>query len=254
LTVTSDTEKLDRKQRRERLRQNLLKLIEQNSEGERLPSERELSETLGVARETLRHALDALAKEGLLNRKQGAGTFVSGKAWVKRFQLISFSEDMQQRGLRPSSRLLSTTLIAASPKLAQKLKVAPGVSVHEIKRLRLADDAPMALETAYLASARVPDLDPSQLSTRSLYEMLESGYAIYLKSAMQRIHATVLDEAEAALLEVMPYSPALLVTRQVTSSTGEIIEYGKSLYRADRYRFEVNVMRPITSRTTKAKN
>ena len=243
-TALEKSEKPDRAQKRDMLKQNLLALIQQNGEGVRLPSERELSERLGVARETLRRSLRELEKDGLLQRKQGAGTFVSGQALVKQFQLISFSEDMRERGLTPSSEVLSTRTIRAGAKLAHKLKIVPGAYAIELRRLRYANDEPMALETVFLVQEALPGFDASLLSTHSLYELIERNYNLHIKSATQQIHATVLAEEEADLLDVAPFSPALLVERQVTASNGRIFEYGKSLYRADRYRFEVSMLRP----------
>lgn len=238
-------DKPDRAQKRDMLKQSLLGMIQQNGEGGRLPSERELSERLGVARETLRRSLRELEKEGLLQRKQGAGTFVSGQALVKQFQLISFSEDMRERGLTPSSEVLSTRVVRAGAKLAHKLRIIPGANAIELRRLRFANDEPMALETVFLVQDALPDFDASQLATHSLYELIEHRYSLTIKSATQQIHATVLSEDEADLLDVAPFSPALLVERQVTASNGKIFEYGKSLYRADRYRFEVDMLRPV---------
>lgn len=238
-------DKPDRAQKRDMLKQSLLNMIQQNGEGGRLPSERELSERLGVARETLRRSLRELEKDGLLQRKQGAGTFVSGQALVKQFQLISFSEDMRERGLTPSSEVLSTRVVRAGAKLAHKLRIIPGAHAIELRRLRYANDEPMALETVFLVQDALPDFDASQLATHSLYELIERRYNLHIKSATQQIHATVLSEDEADLLDVAPFSPALLVERQVTASNGRIFEYGKSLYRADRYRFEVDMLRPV---------
>jgi GntR family transcriptional regulator len=236
---------MDRAQKREQLKQNLLALIQQNADGGRLPPERELSERFDVARETLRRCLRELEAEGLLERKQGAGTFVSGQPVVKRPQLISFSEDMRARGFTPSSELLSTTTIAAGAKLAQKLKLVPGSPLLEIRRLRMANDEPMALETVYLAQARLPGFDPASLKSGSLYELLDKHYGVQIRSASQQLQATVLSEEEAEMLEVPAFSPSLLVERITLSTKGEVVEYGKSLYRADRYRFELNVVRDM---------
>lgn len=196
-----------------------------------------------MARGTLRRALQALQDDGLLQRRQGSGTFVAGPQWVKPFVLRSFSEDMAERGLVPSSHLLGARQLAAGAKLAQRLKVSPGTNVHELRRLRLADQQPMALETAYLVYDRLPGFDPLLLGDGSIYALLEQQYGIVLRSAAQQIAATVLSEDEALLLKVPAFSAALLVERQVMSATGEVVEYGKSLYRADRYRFEVDVAR-----------
>ncbi|MBV8500818.1 MAG: GntR family transcriptional regulator [Paucibacter sp.] len=234
---------MNRIQKRERLRQGLQTLLEQGGAGARLPSERELSERFDVARETLRRCLDELEEEGLLQRKQGAGTFVSAPPVVKEARLLSFSEEMRERGMEPSSRLLRHQTVLAGAKLAQRLMVTPGSAVIEIRRLRLANNEPMALETSCVALSRLPGFDPAALVNGSLYELLDKKYGLQLRSAQQQIHATVLSEDEAGLLGVAPFSPSLMIERTSTSSKGEVIEYAKSLYRADRYRFEIGVMR-----------
>jgi GntR family transcriptional regulator len=232
----------DRAQKRQQLKQQLLELIQQHAGG-RLPPERELSERFAVARETLRRCLRELEQDGLLERRQGAGTFVSGQPVVKQLQLMSFSEEMRERGLIPSSEVLSIKPLGADARLASKLKLRPGAPLLELRRLRLADDEPMALETVFLVRERLPEFDPEVLRTGSLYELLMQKFGLQIRSAQQQVQATVLNEEEAELLEVPPFSPSLLVERLVMTSGGEIVEFARSLYRADRYRFEVNVMR-----------
>lgn len=234
---------MDRTQKRKQLRQQLLALIEENGGGGRLPPERELSERFEVARETLRRSLHELEKEGLLQRRQGAGTFVSGQPVLKQPQLLSFSEEMRERGLTPSSELISARQIAAGAKLAQRLRLVPGSPLLELRRLRMANDEPMALETVYLSQALLPGLEPQDLAQGSLYEILERQFGLTIRSASQQIQATVLSEEEADVLDVPAFSPALLIERTSLSSSGEILEYAKSLYRADRYRFEIQVQR-----------
>ena len=241
---------MGRADKRDQLRQQLLALIEQNAEGGRLPPERELSRRLQVARETLRRAFRELEAEGLLQSRHGAGTFVTGPPVVKRPQLNSFSEEMRARGLVPSSRLLGVVTVAAGAKLAQKLELMPGSPLLQIRRLRLASEQPMALETSYLAQGRLPGLEVADLGSGSLYELLQKRCGVQIRSAVQRLHATVLNEEEARLLEVPAFSPSLLIERTTLSSRGEPIEFAKSLYRGDRYRFELSVVRDITTETS----
>lgn len=234
---------MSRAAKRDTLKKSLLALVQQNGEGGRLPPERELSERLNVARETLRRALDELEVQGVLKRKHGAGTFVAGQPWVKPLTLRSFSEDMVARGLTPSSEILSAKEVAANAKLAQRFKISPGSTLFEVRRLRLADGEPMAIETSHLVKDAMPGFDMNRLAQGSLYAVLEREYGVVIRSASQQIQATVVTDDEATLLNVAPYSPALLVERQVQSADAEVIEHSKSLYRADRYSFEVNVAR-----------
>jgi len=236
-----------RSAKQEQLRRDLLRLVEQSADGERLPPERELARRLAVARETLRGAMQALEDEGLLHRRRGSGTFVVAQAWVKPFQLRSFSEDMRERGLQPSSRLLSAREVAADASLAHKLRLSPGALLHEVRRLRLADRMPMALETAYLPVQRLPGFEAQVLAEHSLYDLLARRYGIQMRAAEQQIQATVLTPEEARLLDVAPHSAALLVERAVQSAAGEPIEFCKTLYRADRYRLEVEVLRSVSA-------
>ena len=235
----------DRATRRDQLKRGLQAILQQTGDGMRLPPERELAERLGVARETLRRALAELQTDGVLQRRQGAGTFVAGHSWVKPLVLRSFTEDMRERGLVASSSVLSVAAVRADAKVAHKLKAIPGSPVWHIRRLRLASGEPMALEEAWLRRALLPGFDPRSLDTQSLYEVMQR-HGIVVRNAAQEIQATVLTEDEAVLLDVAPFSPALLVERQVFSQAGEVVEFGKSIYRADRYRFEVNVGRAIT--------
>jgi len=235
---------MNRAQRRETLKRDLQDIVQQAADGSRLPPERELAKRLGVARETLRHVLHELQANGEVQRMRGAGTFVAGQSWLKPLLLRSFSEDMVERGLLPSSKILSTQLSRAQVKVSQKLKLAPGSEVLEVRRLRLASGEPMALEATYLRPDLMPAFVPERLETESLYEVLRAEYGIQPRNAAQEIQATVLSEEEAQWLDVAPFSPALLVERQVFATSGEVCEFSRSLYRADRYRFEVNVGRP----------
>jgi GntR family transcriptional regulator len=168
---------------------------------------------------------------------------VAARPVVKQARLMSFSEEMRQRGLTPSSRLLSISTSQADARLAQRLKLIPGSALIVIHRLRLANAEPMALETSYLAQSRLPDFDVSSLANGSLYELLEKHYGLDIRNAGQQIQATVLTEQEAQLLQVPPFSPALMIKRTTALHNGELIEYATSLYRADRYRIEINVAR-----------
>src|SRR6266545_4357229 len=139
-------------------RQRVLELIDQLQVGQAIPSERRLSTDLGVSRLTLRAALDDLVRDGYLERRHGSGTFVSEPKIAQQLTLTSFSEDMRRRGMVAGSRTIELRGIHAGAAVGRALKVSPDARVVLIRRLRLADGEPMALETLHVpaALARLP--------------------------------------------------------------------------------------------------
>ncbi len=213
------------------------------SPGERLPPERQLSADFDIARGTLRRSLDDLARDGYLDRRLGAGTFVAKPKITKQFRVTSFTEDMRQRELEPSSRVVESMVVKAGSKLGHDLKISPEADVIIIKRLRLADSLPMAIETLSTPSDLVPGLEGFELQDQSFYEMLASRYGRVVIGTHQTIEATVTDENESALLGVPHLSPALLFERISWSSDQRIIEHVRTVYRGDRYKFEIESVR-----------
>ena len=225
------------------VRERILEMVGGMSPGERLPPERKLSADFDIARETLRRGLDDLARDGYLDRRLGAGTFVAKPKITKQFRVTSFTEDMRQRGLAPSSLVVASTVAKAGARLAGYLKISPAEDILTIKRLRLADGLPMAIETLSTPRELVPGLGGAELENRSFYETLASRYDRAVVGTHQTIEATVTDEAESSLLEVPNLSPALLFERTSWSTDQRIIEHVRSVYRGDRYKFEIESVR-----------
>lgn len=200
-----------------------------------LPPERELAVDFGVSRITVRKALDALAAEGLLISRRGAGNFVAPANHIdKQFaKLSSFSEDMRARGLEPSSEWLRRTEGVVSPDEALKLGLSPGSLVYRFHRLRYADGRPMAIETATVVGSALPSLDAV---TDSLYHALESLGRRPVR-ALQRLSAVLLDDDQAKLLRTEPDSAGLMVERVGFGRDTRAVELTVSVYRADTYDF-----------------
>jgi GntR family transcriptional regulator len=217
-------------------RQRVLELIDQLQVGQAIPSERRLSSELGISRLTVRAALDDLVRDGYLERRQGSGTFVSEPKIAQQLTLTSFSEDMRRRGMVPGSRTLELRETHAGAAVGRALNVSPDARVMLIRRLRLADGEPMALETLYVPAELVPGLMREQLEDSSFYELMERDYGVVIASGMQSIEPTVTNEEESELLGVPLHSPAFLFERTSRTSGGEIVEFVRSLYRGDRYR------------------
>ena len=107
--------------------------------GDILPSETELIEQYQVSRITVRQALEALVNDGLIYRQRGRGTFVAHPTVEQGLsRIISFTEDMHQRGFRPDTEIISAGLISAPAEIAEKLQIEAGEELVRLERLRLA--------------------------------------------------------------------------------------------------------------------
>ena len=224
-------------------RSQVLDLIEQLGVGEAIPSERQLSANLGVSRLTVRAALDELVREGLLVRRHGSGTFVSEPKIAQELTMTSFTEDMERRGMVPASRTLDLRIAPAGPHLGRLLHVSPSEPVVIISRLRLADRETMAIETLHVRESLVPGLTARDLERMSFYELLLDRYGIDIVGGLQTIEPTVTNETESEALGVPLHSPAFLFERTTRSSSGEIVEYVRSIYRGDRYKLVTELNR-----------
>jgi GntR family transcriptional regulator len=217
-------------------REQVLELIEALEVGDAIPSERLLSIDLGVSRLTVRAALDDLVREGHLTRRRGAGTFVAEPKVAKGMTITSFSDDMRQRGLTPGSHTLEFRTVPAGARLGRILHVSPSEPVLSVKRLRLADEEPMAVELLHVPESLFPGLTARDLEESSFYDLLANRYGIEIVGGTQTVEPTVTNEEESTALGVPLHSPALLFERVTRSSSGEIVEFTSSIYRGDRYR------------------
>lgn len=216
-------------------------LVDGAEPGSPAPSERELVQHFGVARMTVRQALDALVSEGLLERIPGRGTFVARAKVGVQVRLSSYTEEMVRRGMSPSSRTLLARMEAAGPGVARALEVEEGAKVVHWQRLRLADEKPMALEDAYLADSIVPHVLDEPLP-ESLYADLQRRDLLPTWGE-DSVDAGVARSEEAGLLEIPDGSPVLRIARR--AFCGNIaIEVSRSTFRADRYTLWMPLSRP----------
>jgi GntR family transcriptional regulator len=202
-----------------------------------LPAERDLATLLNVSRITVRKAIDGLAAEGLLVRRQGSGNFVSprgGARIEKNFaKLTSFSEDMRARGRTPKSVWLKRATGTVTPEEALALRLSPGTPVYRFHRIRYADEAPMAVEHVTVLAAALPSVDAVDAS---LYEALEAAGNRPAR-ALQRLRAVLLTAEQARLLNAVEGAAGLLVERLGSLPDGRAIEFSQSWYRGDTYDF-----------------
>ena len=205
-----------------------------------LPAEREFADELGVSRITVRKALDGLVGEGLLVRRQGAGTFVAARVEKNFSKLSSFTEDMISRGRAPHSAWLSRAEGQVTPEESLTLGLSPGAPVYRFHRIRYADGAPMALEYSTLAAFCMPS--PEFVET-SLYEALEKTGHRPVR-ALQRLRAVLFTDEQAERLGVAPRDAGLLIERRGFLKDGRTVEVTRSYYRGDAYDFvaELNAL------------
>ena len=215
------------------------------SAGQLLPSERTLAERLNIARMTVRQAVHRLAAEGLVYQRHGQGTFTAGPKLIQSESLISFSEDMRARGVKPGARAVSVCVIPAGESLAARLRVRTGAPVVQLVRLRTADDVPIAIERPCLSADRFPGLDRADLTDLSIYEYLEQNWNVRAEYGEQRVSAVLPEPDDAALLEIAPTLPCFSIERVSYQGDGQVVEFDRSLYRGDRYDILMRVRRDL---------
>lgn len=210
--------------------------------GARLPSERDLCTRLNVSRVTLRRALSGLADDGMLAPSHGRGWYVAAeRVGEPANTLMSFTAMARAQRLTPSSKVLSQEVRHADLDEADQLRVAPGAEILDLRRLRLIDNLPVALDQSRVPLALAPALAEKDFSHGSLYDALtEAG--VPPQRADYSVEALAADTDQAHLLDLEPGQP-LLVTRQVTYAVdGRVVELGGIIYRGDRYRFRATLV------------
>lgn len=206
---------------------------------EALPSERVLSESVDVSRVTARKAIDQLVDQGLIVRRRGSGNYIAPRIEQPLSRLTSFSEELQQRGFRPSSRWLVRELTGAAPDEQLALGLATGARVARLERLRLADDVVMAHEVSVLPETVLPE--PQHVEA-SLYTHL-AGLGRAPLRALQHLRALNADARLAGLLGVPVDRAVLHITRVGYGASGQPVELTHSYCRSDYYGFVAEMKR-----------
>jgi GntR family transcriptional regulator len=216
------------------------------SEGDPLASEEELSRFYQVSRMTARQALHGLKTNGYAFSEKGRGTFVSRPKLEKNIlHLQGFTEDMRQRGMKPSSHLLEQSIVPVSEALMEKLKLDATEKVMRLRRLRLADGIPMALEESNVPLRQFPGLDRIDFAKQSLYHTLRERYGVRVGYADEIIEALPATREESELLTIPRKASVLSISRIILTTQESPIEAAFSRYRGDRYRASIRV--PVTT-------
>jgi GntR family transcriptional regulator len=203
-----------------------------------LPTESELVEHYQLSRATVRQAFEMLVNQGLVYRRRGQGTFVSRPVFEQNLnRIVSFWEDMHQRGLKPGTRVLSSELIQASEDVIENLEIESNEELASLVRLRLADDEPLSVEHSLLVHKYCQGILEQDYANSSLRKMLADQYNINITNAKQKIRAVPATKKLAKLLNVDPDAPLLHIDRISYADDGTPIEYLRINLRGDRYTF-----------------
>ena len=214
------------------------------AEGAPMPSEEELSHAYGVSRPAARHALELLRNRGYVVRRKGRGTFVSRPRVEKNIaEVVGFTAEMEALGIAASARVLGALRRSAGAEAAQRLGIFRGTPVFCLRRVRLADGLPVAIEESCVEFARFPGIEKTDFSCNSLYRVLHENYGVRFTRVDEVLEAHAANRAEARLLEIEPRTSLLYIQRTVWGADGRPVETAVSSYRGDRYRAVLSVPR-----------
>jgi GntR family transcriptional regulator len=211
-------------------------------ENDQLPSERELCDSYGVSRTTVRQAMQQLENEGQIYKVHGKGTFVSPRTYNQSLlKFYSFSEEMKKAGKYPATKVISFEKIPCDVRIAKVMNLTVEDEVFKIIRLRLADQVPMLYETSYIPEKYFKNLTSGELEQTQMYEIFRSQYNVTISRALESFKAVSANRTEADMLDIKEGSPCLMLER-ITYDQSRIIEYTKSIARGDKFTYTVELM------------
>lgn len=201
-----------------------------------IPAEPELIHQYEVSRIVVRQVLDRLVNEGMIYRQRGRGSFVAERRLEEGLtRIISFTEDMRQRGLTPRTRVLFSGLVSANEDIAEHLGIEAGEELARLERLRLANDEPMSIEVSHMVHNNFPGVLNDDYEQTPLRENLQRKFGVRITSARQVIRAVLATPEQAGLLKTPSRSALLLIERVSFSENNQPVEFLRLYYRGDRY-------------------
>lgn len=209
--------------------------------GDALPSERDLAETYGLSRTTVRLAMSELEELGLVTRKHGKGTFVSSvsRDTTDLMGTYSFTDQMRSLGRVPHTEVIDFEVREAPKFVAQNMDLRLGEAVFRMRRLRTADGVPMMLERTYMPVKVFDSLTQRMVESKSLYEIVEQDFRMKIKTAEEAFGARAARPDEARLLKIDEDAPVLHLVRTTYNSKNVVIEYTRSVARADMFEYKI---------------
>lgn len=209
--------------------------------GEKIPSERKLCELYGISRMTARQAINELVKEGIVYREKGRGTFVSSPNFLQR-NVKSFTDTLRERGFAPKTNVIEFSTVYNLKEISKTMGVPFETRFYKIKRLRLGNELPMALETVYIQKDKCHDLNKHDVSN-SLYKILEEHYGYKIENISCDIDACIANNIMMKIFDMKKSRALLKISGISYAQDGEKVFYEESYYRPDLYKYRVDIYR-----------
>lgn len=218
------------------VKEDLRRLATEAGPGAPIPTERALATRYATSRTTVRQAISELVAEGILNRTQGKGTFVAPSRPTYLRQLTSFTEDAEAQHLTSASDILGIEPVLADAHLAAQLRLPLESKLTRVARVRLINGEPLAHEAAYIPGL-FPDLHQQLEQNGSLYAVLSTHYGIEISEAEDTVGTMIAGPDDARLLTIEMGAPLLLIQRRGLDAEGVPVEWTRSVFRGDRFKF-----------------
>ncbi len=206
---------------------------------EKLPSERELAESYEVSRMTARQAVTYLLEQGIVYRERGSGTFVQAPA-IQQNNVKSFTETVEALGFEAKTRVIEFSTVTSIPSIAQALDLPGSTAFYKLKRLRLGNSIPMALEVLYIPKDYLPGLSAFDMD-QSLYHLLEAEYGINVSRVTYQVEAIMANPVHMKIMELKKVTALLKVTGASYDQNGRKLLYEESIYRSDLYTYHMDI-------------
>ena len=208
-----------------------------------LPTEAELAAHFGVSIGTIRQAVLALVREGLLTRRPGSGTFVARLDTTKRGfgRFFRFSEDLRGKAIPRALHVDTALLPDGDPAIAERLRIAPRAPIFRVRRILLANDEPICLYVSHLEEARFKGLDRIDLDDKRLYATLEQAYGSHVVRAEELLSAGSPTEEEARLLRIAPNTPVMVMERTAYGGQSGVVEWRRTVGRSDKFHYRIDL-------------
>jgi GntR family transcriptional regulator len=224
--------------------ENIIKEQIENNEilyGEVLPSEKQLQELYGVSRVTIRQAISSLVNAGYLQCSRGIGTTVVFEKIDENLnRVISFSEEMEQHGIKMETSYCIISLQKTNKIIASNLNIREGEESYKLIRVRCAKGTPMVYSTTYLKKNYILPLEP-KVYMDSLYKLLDSEYGIKIVNGQDTFEATLSNQTIGGFLNIPTGSPIFKRTRKTFDQNNELVEYTICYYPGDKYKYTVEL-------------